>query len=179
MAESPSDVSSLWTDDMVGFLLGCSFSWEDELAQRLPPRAVEEGRGRAHVRARAERRRRRGDFNRGRLVVSMRPYRPDQIARVAEITARYPARPRRREPPGTSTCELGINDLSAPDFGDAVTIKPREVPRLLGVRRDAAGGARRGGAAARGDPRAGPHARADVREAALEERAPEEARRRA
>ena len=126
VAESPSDVSSLWTDDMVGFLLGCSFSWEDELAKAgLPPRHVEEGRNvpmyltdvpNAAV----------GPFG-GRLVVSMRPYRPDQIARVAEITSRYPGAHGGPVHWGDHG-ELGLVDLSAPDFGDAVTIKPGEVP---------------------------------------------------
>ena len=63
----------------------------------------------------------------GRLVVSMRPYRPDQIARVAEITSRYPGAHGGPVHWGNHG-ELGIADLSAPDFGDAVTIKPGEVP---------------------------------------------------
>ena len=166
VAESPSDVSSLWTDEMVGLLLGCSFSWEDELAKAgLPPRHVEEGRNvpmyltdvpNAAV----------GPFG-GRLVVSMRPYRPDQIARVVEITARYPGAHGGPVHWGNHG-ELGIADLSAPDFGDAVTIKPGEVPVFwaCGVTPQAA-------LAEAALPLAGTHAPGhmlvtDVREAALE-----------
>ena len=43
LVEERHDVTDLWTEDMVGFLLGCSFSWEDILAdQGLIPRHMEE-----------------------------------------------------------------------------------------------------------------------------------------
>ena len=39
-----SDITELWTDDMVGFCLGCSFSWENVLKDAgLCPRQIEEG----------------------------------------------------------------------------------------------------------------------------------------
>ena len=45
LAEELADVTHLWADDMVGFLLGCSFTWEDKLAAAgLPPRHVEEAK---------------------------------------------------------------------------------------------------------------------------------------
>src|SRR5262249_40102343 len=63
----------------------------------------------------------------GPLVVSMRPYRPDQVRQATEITARYPrmhgAPVHVGDPAG-----IGIRHLDRPDFGDAVTIHAGEVP---------------------------------------------------
>ncbi|CAK0828246.1 unnamed protein product [Prorocentrum cordatum] len=90
VAEERTNISDLWRSDMQAFLLGCSFSWEDVLAAAgLTPRHVEQGcnvpmfdttiplRG-------------CGPF-RGSMVVSMRPYRPEDLGEVARITAGFPA----------------------------------------------------------------------------------------
>jgi len=57
----------------------------------------------------------------------MRPIPADRVADAVKITARYPnvhGAPVHIGEPGL----LGIADISRPDFGDAVTIKPGEVP---------------------------------------------------
>lgn len=39
------EYADLWSSDMVGFLLGCSFSWEDLLRTRgLCPRQIQENK---------------------------------------------------------------------------------------------------------------------------------------
>lgn len=63
----------------------------------------------------------------GRLVVSMRPMLPSQAAQAADITAQFPRVHGRCIHIGDPAV-LGIADLSKPDFGDAVTILPGEVP---------------------------------------------------
>ena len=68
-----------------------------------------------------------GVFGGGPLVVSMRPMTKLQAAEAARVTAAFP---RVHGAPvqigGASS--LGISDLSAPHYGDAVTINKGEVP---------------------------------------------------
>jgi uncharacterized protein YcsI (UPF0317 family) len=122
----PTDIRALWRDDFVGFLLGCSFTFEWALrAAGLPVRHIDEGRNvpmyRTNLPCRSA-----GKFT-GPLVVSMRPYRPEQIERAKEITASYPRMHGAPVHIGDPAA-VGIRDLSNPDFGDAVTIHPGEVP---------------------------------------------------
>jgi uncharacterized protein YcsI (UPF0317 family) len=63
----------------------------------------------------------------GPMVASMRPYRPEQIDRVREITGRYPTMHGAPIHVGDPEA-IGIADISRPDFGDSVTIRPGEIP---------------------------------------------------
>ena len=121
-----TDISALWREDFVAFLLGCSFTFEAALeAAGLPVRHLQENRNvpmfRTSVACQPA-----GRFS-GPLVVSMRPYRPDQIEQVVAVTARYPTMHGAPVHIGDPRV-LGINDLSRPDFGDAVTIHEDEIP---------------------------------------------------
>ena len=124
--EELTDIRDLWRDDFVGFLLGCSFSFEHDLETAgLAVRHLTLGRNVPMFRtnrscAPA------GKFA-GPLVVSMRPYLPEQVEEVARITARYPTM---HGPPihVGDPAEVGIVDLAQPDFGDAVPLEPGEVP---------------------------------------------------
>ncbi|HET6879100.1 MAG TPA: putative hydro-lyase [Pirellulales bacterium] len=125
-ASEPTDVLSLWRDDFVGFLLGCSFTFERALlAAGLPVRHIELGSNvpmyRTNISCVPA-----GRFA-GPLVVSMRPYRPSDINPVREITGRYSTM--HGEPVHVGDpAAIGIRDLAAPDFGDAVHLEPDEVP---------------------------------------------------
>ncbi len=124
--DEPTDISAYWRDDLVAFLLGCSFTFEWALAAAgLPLAHQNQGTNvpmyvtdRACVGA--------GAFG-GPLVVSMRPFAPNDIPRVAEITARFPAMHGAPVHVGDPAA-LGIADLDAPDFGDPVVIEADEVP---------------------------------------------------
>ena len=59
----------------------------------------------------------------GFLVVSMRPYSPEAVPAVAALTEAYPAAHGGPVHWGDPAA-LGIGDLSAPDFGDAVRVAP-------------------------------------------------------
>lgn len=63
----------------------------------------------------------------GELVVSMRPYRKEDIAEVQFITGKYPGA---HGPPvhWGDPAEIGIGDLSSPDYGDPVEFKEGELP---------------------------------------------------
>jgi len=128
VVEERTDVSSseLWPDDMVGFLLGCSFSWEHLLHEHyLTPRQVEEQRNvpmyRTNVPNASV-----GPFG-GELVVSMRPYLPSQLPTVASLTGRYPGAHGAPIHWGDAR-EIGVCLESPPDFGERVTIREGEVP---------------------------------------------------
>jgi uncharacterized protein YcsI (UPF0317 family) len=124
--DEPTDVRGLWRDDLVGFLLGCSFTFENALlAAGLPVRHVEQGRNVPMYRT-SRHCRPAGRFA-GNLVVSMRPFRPHQVEQAASITARFPTMHGAPVHVG-DPAELGIADLGQPDFGDPVAIHPGEVP---------------------------------------------------
>lgn len=83
MTEESTEVTELCTPDMQAFLLGCSFSWEAALqAKGLTPRHVEEGKNvpmyNTSIELKAV-----GPFS-GSMVVSMRPYTPEQVSRLAQ-----------------------------------------------------------------------------------------------
>ncbi|KNC52630.1 uncharacterized protein AMSG_12170 [Thecamonas trahens ATCC 50062] len=105
---------------MVGFLLGCSFSWEDELAAiGLPPAHVVAGTNVAMYETNVPNVK-VGPFG-GNLVVSMRPYLPADFEAVASLTGCYPGA--HGAPVGYGAPDaLGIADVSKPDFGNAVPI---------------------------------------------------------
>jgi len=122
----PKDVRDLWRDDLVGFLLGCSFTFENALeAAGLPVRHIDEGRNVPMYRT-SRVCQPAGRF-RGNLVVSMRPYRPEMIDQVIATTERFPTMHGGPVHVGDPHA-LGIADLARPDFGDAVTVHSGEVP---------------------------------------------------
>jgi uncharacterized protein YcsI (UPF0317 family) len=126
LASEVTDLRSVWRNDFVSFLLGCSFTFESALLQAgVPVRHIEEGRNVpmfiTNIPCAPA-----GVF-RGPLVVTMRPIPAPLVARAVQISGRYPGvhgAPVHLGDPAT----IGIRDLRAPDFGDAVTIRPGEVP---------------------------------------------------
>jgi uncharacterized protein YcsI (UPF0317 family) len=64
---------------------------------------------------------------RGPMVVSMRPVPAGLVAAAATVTARYPAVHGAPVHVGRPE-ELGIGDLSKPDFGDPVDARDGDVP---------------------------------------------------
>ncbi len=125
-AIEPTDIASLWRDDLVGFLLGCSFTFENALlAAGLPVRHIQEGRNVPMYRtSRACQPAGRFVAN---MVVSMRPFAPEQIEQVIALTSRFPTMHGAPVHVGRPEA-LGITDLDRPDFGDPVTVRPGETP---------------------------------------------------
>ncbi|MBE7062398.1 MAG: putative hydro-lyase [Ruminococcaceae bacterium] len=126
MTEECTDISHLWRDDFVYFLIGCSFSFEGELlAAGVPVRHIEEGRNVPMYMTNIECEP-AGMFH-GNLVVSMRPMPADQAIRAVSITA---SMPRVHGAPihVGDPAKIGIRDIHTPDFGDSVTINKGEIP---------------------------------------------------
>lgn len=89
LADTPSDIRDLWNDDLVAFVLGCSFSFETVLQRHgVRLRHLDEGNVSAmYVTNRPTIP--MGPFG-GNLVVSMRPMTPGDAIQAISICARYP-----------------------------------------------------------------------------------------
>lgn len=121
-----TDVSDYWREDLVSFLIGCSFSFEAELeANGLPVRHIEENKNVPMFITNIDCERAGMFF--GKMVVSMRPFTPSQAIKAANVTA---AMPRVHGAPVHfgNPRKIGINDIGKPDFGDGVTIHENEIP---------------------------------------------------
>jgi uncharacterized protein YcsI (UPF0317 family) len=122
----PTDIRDLWRGDLVSFVIGCSFSFEQALLEAgLPVRHIEQERNVPMYRtsiATAQ----AGPFK-GPMVVSMRPMRAAAAIRAIQVTSRFPdvhGAPVHLGDPA----QIGIQDIAKPDYGDAVDILPGELP---------------------------------------------------
>lgn len=126
MTQELNDISEVWRDDLVTFVLGCSFSFEEALlADGLEVRNISEGVNVPMYRTNIECRP-AGRFS-GTTVVSMRPMKAADAIRAVQICTRFPSvhgAPLHLGDPSL----IGIDDINQPDFGDAVTIKEDELP---------------------------------------------------
>ncbi len=121
-----TDIRPLWRDDLVTFVLGCSFPFEEALiADGLEIRNITENKNvpmyRTNINCKTA-----GRFS-GETVVSMRPMLAMEAIRAIQICSRFPSvhgAPIHFGDPKL----IGINDINSPDYGDAVTIKANEVP---------------------------------------------------
>lgn len=126
LAEETTDVTHWWRDDLVSFLIGCSFTFEAALAEGgVPVRHVEQGVNVPMYTT--DRRCRPAGSISGPLVVSMRPVPAGRVADAVRITSRYPAVHGAPVHVGDPSA-LGITDLDRPDFGDPVELADGDVP---------------------------------------------------
>lgn len=121
-----SNIAAEWRDDLVTFIIGCSFTFETALTlSGISLRHIETG---SNVPMFVTNRNNvpHGIFG-GRLVVSMRPMSPEDADRAAGITVRFPnmhGAPVHRGDPSA----LGIDDLSAVDYGEPTPLQDGEEP---------------------------------------------------
>ncbi|MCG7288560.1 MULTISPECIES: putative hydro-lyase [unclassified Corynebacterium] len=126
LIDEPTDATAYWTENTVAFVIGCSFTFEQALLDNNVPVAhIEQGVNvpmfMTNIDCEPA-----GVFS-GKMVVSMRPIPAGLVADAVRITSRYPAvhgAPVHVGEPGL----IGIEDLSAPDFGEAVDIPAGWVP---------------------------------------------------
>ena len=125
-AKELNDLKHIWRGDFCAFLLGCSFTFETALeAAGLQVRHLQAGCNVPMYRTTTPCQG-AGPFS-GPLVVSMRPYRPEQVEHVRAVTSQYPGMHGAPVHVGDPAV-LGIANLARPDFGDAVPIRDDETP---------------------------------------------------
>ncbi len=121
-----TDVTDYWSDDLVSFLIGCSFTFEHPLIEAgIAMRHIDAGRN-VPMYVTNTRCRGAGRLT-GPLVVSLRGIPPHRVADAVRITSRFPSvhgAPVHVGDPGS----LGIADLSRPDFGEPPVLEPGDVP---------------------------------------------------
>ncbi|TDQ45969.1 putative hydro-lyase [Actinorugispora endophytica] len=126
LTEETTDARAAWRDDLVAFLIGCSFTFEAPLLEAgIPVRHIEAGSNVAMYRT--NRPCRPAGRLSGPLVVSMRPVPADRVADAVRVTSRYPAVHGAPVHIGDPAA-LGVTDLDSPDFGDPVEVRDGEVP---------------------------------------------------
>lgn len=126
LVDEVADIKAVWRDDLVSFVIGCSFSFEEALiADGLLIRHIDAGSNVPMYRTNIECRP-AGPFA-GPMVVSMRPFKPADAIRAIQITTRFPTV--HGAPVHIGRPDLiGIKDIGKPDYGDAVDIRDHEIP---------------------------------------------------
>jgi uncharacterized protein YcsI (UPF0317 family) len=126
LVDEPLSIERYWSDDMIAFLLGCSFTFEHGLREAgVVLRHIECGCNVAMYRTTIPCEP-AGVFS-GPLVVSMRPIPAHQVALAVQVSARYPSMHGAPVHVGAPEA-LGIRDLGHPEWGDPVEILDGEVP---------------------------------------------------
>lgn len=126
LVDEVDNLEDYWRDDLVGFLLGCSFSFESAMLNAsIPIRHIEDNHNVPMYITNIDTEP-AGEFY-GKMVVSMRPIPYKLITRAVQATSRFPqvhGAPVHIGDPA----QIGIKDINKPDFGDASEIKEGEVP---------------------------------------------------
>src|SRR5690625_1780298 len=116
LVDTPDNLLNYWDDNMVAFLLGCSYTFENALVNNgIPMRHIDDGIGApAYItNIPCEK---AGIFE-GPVVVTMRPVKAKDVSKVVSITSQYPLAH------GSPICvgepeSIGIKDLNKPDIGN-------------------------------------------------------------
>jgi uncharacterized protein YcsI (UPF0317 family) len=126
LVDEPTDIGKYWSGDLVAFVLGCSFSFEQPLLQAgLRLRHIERDRTVPMYRTTMDCVP-AGRFK-GGMVVSMRSFKPADAIRAIQITSRFPAVHGAPVHIGLPEA-IGIRDLERPDWGDPPEMPAGELP---------------------------------------------------
>ncbi len=121
-----TDASDYWQEGYVGFLIGCSFSFEEALmAAGIEVRHIAQCCNVPMYKTNIQTKK-AGPFE-GPMVCSMRPMTPEDAKKAYDITVKMPnvhGAPVHMGDPA----EVGVKDVMKPDYGDPVEIKPGEIP---------------------------------------------------
>ena len=112
LVDTLPDITDVWArhDDLVTFLIGCSFTFEFPLMEAgIPVRHILAGR------------------NVPMYNTSMRGIQPDRIADAVRISGYYPSVHGAPVEVGSPE-RIGITDLMHPDYGDAPVLEDGDVP---------------------------------------------------
>ena len=126
LVDELKDITKYWRDDLVSFLLGCSFTFETAMQRAgIALRHIDENKNVSMYKT---------NLNtvpagifKGPMVMSMRPIKESQIVKAVQVTSRYPFTHGAPLHIGNPAA-IGIKDLHKPDYGDQIDIKEGEVP---------------------------------------------------
>ena len=126
VVDEVTSIKDLWREDLVSFLLGCSFTFEAALSDAgIPLWHWETGKNVSMFITNIDTTP-AGGFS-GPMVVSMRPIHHKLLVRSVQVTSRFPGAhgaPVHIGDPMT----IGIKDINKPDYGEAAEFKPGDVP---------------------------------------------------
>ena len=126
LTETVPDIKDLWRDDFVAFIIGCSFSFEQALVNEGVPLQHWDRNLTVSMYVTEMMTTPAGPFS-GGTVVSMRPMNARNAIRAVEVTSRFPhthGSPIHLGDPA----QIGINDISKPDWGDPQEIPDNQMP---------------------------------------------------
>ena len=126
VVEEPTDIMAHWRDDLVAFVIGCSFRSRRRCWRTACRSATSSARCACRCTAPISPAAPPGPFA-GPMVVSMRPFKPADAIRAVQITSRFPSvhgAPVHLGHPHS----IGIADIDKPDYGDAVPVEADEIP---------------------------------------------------
>jgi uncharacterized protein YcsI (UPF0317 family) len=126
LVDDVTDATRYWRDDLVAFLLGCSFTFESALTGAgIPLRHLDAGRNvsmyRSSIECAAA-----GTFH-GPMVVSMRPIPAELVEQASAISAGFPLAHGAPIHIGDPAA-IGVRELATPDYGDPPVVEPGDVP---------------------------------------------------
>ncbi len=126
LADEVPDVTPYWRDDLVAFLLGCSFTFEWAMLDAgVRLWHIEQGKNvamwRTSIACRPA-----GVFH-GPMVVSMRPIATRDLAKAVTSSARFPGAHGAPVHVGDAGA-IGIEDVTRPHWGDPQHFGPGDVP---------------------------------------------------
>jgi len=126
VVKTVTNIEEYYSDDLVFFLVGCSFTFEKALVDAgISLRHVEEKCNVSMYSTNIELV--PYDMFKGKMVVSMRPIKKELVADACVVTSHYPDT--HGSPIQVGYPEMiGIEDIQKPDYGDAVPIKDDEIP---------------------------------------------------
>lgn len=126
LTDTSYNISNYWSDDMISFVLGCSFSFEEALiASGLSVRNVDLKRNVSMFDTNIPTSPSERFF--GNTVVTMRPFSPADAIRAVQVTTRLPKAHGAPLHIGFPE-QIGITDLSKPNYGDSVPVESYELP---------------------------------------------------
>ncbi|MGI6045642.1 MAG: putative hydro-lyase [Eggerthellaceae bacterium] len=126
LVEEITDIESLWRDDFVSFIIGCSFSFESELIEagieiRHNTLGLNVPMFKTNIACEP------AGTMKGNMVVSMRPIRHQDVVKATLLSGAIPKVHGAPVHIGDPSI-IGIKDISKPDFGDPVPLYDGEVP---------------------------------------------------
>ncbi len=125
LVEERTDIIDYWQDDLVTFLIGCSYTFEEALVRAGVPLANYLAGKDVSVYITNIDLEPAGMFK-GPLVVSMRAIHSSLVSRAVAVTSRFPNTHGTPVHIGPGQ-EIGIKDIHKVDFGDPPIIKEGEV----------------------------------------------------